>query len=138
MFENLKKREQFFDLWKKRNEPENLGSQEKYIVKAMQEHEEYHQLWNSGDVYQALNFKTSEDPFFHVTIHAMLEKHIDEESPPEVKQAYNHLKNKGIPRHKILHSLGIILGDEIYEMMKQKRGFNVESYSDRMRKFLET
>ncbi len=124
------------EIWKKRGEKKNLSKQDALFLQAMEEHKEYWNLWESGNVYEVLNYK-NEDPFFHITIHALVQKQIDEKEPPEVEKAYKHLLKKGATPHQATHSIGIILADEILQMMKEKTPFNEERYKKRRKKFLK-
>lgn len=137
-FETLKKRERFFEIWKNRDNPELLGDTEKWIARAMKELSQYHKLWEAGDVFQTMNMSAQKDPFLHVTIYSMLYRQMEDNNPPEVKKAYDHLiKKKNVNHEKIMDSIGLILADELREMMVNKAVFDTESYAKRVKKFLK-
>jgi hypothetical protein len=136
-FEVLKKRERFFEIWRQRGSPEGLVDSEKWLAMAMEELALYHGLWETGDVFQALNFKSKTDPFLHVTIRSIILRQLDEKSPPEVEQAYLHLQKKELSRQGILDSLGLVLADQMREMLAKRQVFDEEKYRERLRGFLK-
>jgi hypothetical protein len=135
MFDKLKKKERFFEIWKMRGTPENLDRMEVFIARAMEEHPEFHYLWEKGDVFQLINDRQSEDPFFHMTIHSIVESQLEEKAPQELVFAFDHLLEKGASRHEALHSIGLILADEMLESMKTRKAFDLERYRGRLDKF---
>jgi len=141
MLESLQKQQQFLNIWKKGKKGKKLKEDEKEIYEIMKIHHEYHKVFDSGDIYSMLGKKDREkqNPFFHVILHKMIKKQIEERDPGIVRAVYHHLvNNKGIDSHKVYHGFMIVLADEISEMMKNKVKFNVERYKSRIEKFLES
>jgi hypothetical protein len=136
-FEVLKKRQRFFEIWKQRGSPGSLEDSDRWIARAMEELALYHGLWETGDVFQALNFKSKMDPFLHVTIRSIILRQLGEKSPPEVEQAYLHLQKKELSRQGILDSLGLVLADQMREMLAKRQVFDEEKYRERLRGFLK-
>ncbi len=131
-FENIRKKEQFFSIWEKRRNLAELDSKEVWIARAMEELTQYHSLWESGDVYEVLNFKGRMNPFFHVTVRAMILEQEATGDPPEVAEALAHMKKKGIGRSRAKDSIGVILADEMGEMIKNRSPLNRERYCSRV------
>jgi hypothetical protein len=138
MFDKLKKKERFLEIWKNRANSEIFTTEEKHIADAMEEHREYHKLWNSGDIYQVLNHPGDEDPFYHVVVHSILEQQAEMNSPEEVGDALQHLLKKGASRHEAVHAMGVILADEMFEMLRNQKPFDNDRYRQRLGKFLDT
>lgn len=139
MFDKLTKQEIFLQIWKNRHDKENLEEQHGDILKAMEEHKEYHHLWDSENIYAMLNQVQQENPFLHITLHSILERQIENRNPEEVAKAFHHLtKKKNLSKDKALHSMIVILADEMFVMMKEKRAFDEENYKKRMKKFIST
>ena len=138
MFEELKKQELLFELWKLRENRDTLDKEQLNILNAMEEHKEYHDFFNSANVYEALNQKFDHNPFLHIILHSVLQNQLDSRKPPEVYQAYNHLTiKKKLDPHKAKHSLSVILADELFNTMKHKKPFDEKKYAKRMKKFLK-
>ncbi len=137
MLDKLTKQEVFLHIWKNRHDKENMELQHRDILNAMEDHKEYHHLWESENIYAMLNRKQQENPFLHITLHSILQRQIEDGKPKEVAEAFHHLtKEKQLKEEKALHSLMVILADEMFGMMKEKRPFDEENYKKRMKGFL--
>ncbi|MFP4497565.1 MAG: DUF1841 family protein [Vulcanimicrobiota bacterium] len=137
IFENIKKKEHFLDLWKNKDNKEQFDSDDALMLSIMENHKRFHDVFNSPDVYDILNKKSAEDPFFHITIHYLLQKQLLSQEPPEVKKAFDILSGRGVPEKRILHGLGLVLADEMFTMLKNKASFNENSYRKRIASFIE-
>ena len=139
MFDKLTKQEVFLEIWKNRHDKENMEQQHQDILKAMEGHEEYHHLWESDNIYAMLNQVQQENPFLHITLHSILHRQIKDGKPEEVVKAFRHLTTeKKLTEEKALHSLMVILADEMFNMMKEQRAFDEESYRRRMKTFINS
>lgn len=139
MFDKLTKQEVFLQIWKTRHDKDTLEEQHQDILKAMEQHEEYHHLWESENIYSMLNQVQQENPFLHITLHSMIQRQIDDGKPTEVAEAFRHLiTKKKLTEEKALHSLMVILADEMFNMMKEQRAFDEENYKKRMKIFMKT
>jgi hypothetical protein len=136
MFNKLMLKERFYDLWKKRNNPELFTTEEKHIVNAMKEHDQYYKLWDSGDAYQALNRQGDEDPFSHIITHTMIEKQLEVNTPEEVGDALDSLVKKGLTRHEAVHIIGAIYVQELFSALKSQKPFNNENYKNKLRNIM--
>ena len=137
MFENIMKKDKILNIWKKRQMKESLNEHEKLMIKVMEAHSEYHDFFNKKNIYEILNDWGGEDPFFHLILHWVLEEQIKNNNPPEVSVAFNHLMQKSRDGHRVMHSLGIVLADELNEMLKSNGKFNDERYRERIAGFME-
>lgn len=138
MFESLNKQQFFLDVWQKREQKGSLSREELEILDAMEMHPEFVEYWEMDDIFETLNKGENQvNPFFHITLHNIIKKQIDDNNPAMVGKAYRHLveKKKADP-HEALHSLMIILADEIFNILKHKKAFNQEKYEKRMEKFI--
>lgn len=137
MLDKLTKQEVFLHIWKNRHDKENMEQQHQDILKAMEDHKEYHHLWESENIYAMLNRKQQENPFLHITLHSILQRQIEDGKPEEVVKAFTHLTTKkNLNQEKAMHSMMLILADEMFAMMKEKRAFDEENYKKRINKFL--
>lgn len=137
MFDSLQKQKKLLNVWKKGKKGRKLNDDEQEIYETMKMHPEYHDFLDA-DIFDTLNKREKENPFFHVILHTLLKKQIDKREPGIVRAAYHHLvNNRGIDSHEAYHSLMIILADEMHNMMKSKGKFNMERYKNRIEKFFE-
>jgi len=138
MFENLKKQEHFLKIWEMRHRKDEVSTENREYIDAMEMHPEYREIWDSSNIYEVMNRSDEVNPFLHITLHTILKRQMDNKDPEPVHLVYKHLtEKKGIDSHKAMHSLMLILSDEIYDMMKEKRVFDRKNYEKRMRKFLK-
>ncbi|MCD4783690.1 MAG: DUF1841 family protein [Candidatus Eremiobacteraeota bacterium] len=138
MFESLQKQQKLMDVWKKGKNEIKLKIDEQEIYEIMKMHPEYHKFFDSGDVFNMLNKKEKTNPFFHIILHTLVKKQVDEREPGIVRAAYHHLvNNKDIDSHEAYHGFMIILADEMHDMMKRRGKLNMERYKSRIEKFLE-
>jgi len=68
------------------------------------------------------------NPFLHVTLHAIAENQIQDRNPIEAFQFYNAMLRKKCSRHEAIHLLNIILVKFIFQILKEKKPFPLESY----------
>ncbi|MEI7845617.1 MAG: hypothetical protein WCK35_07425 [Chloroflexota bacterium] len=55
-------------------------------------------------------------------------------NPPETKETYDRLVSSGISDKEAQRLIGIVLSDEMVQMLEAKKFFNPERYSGNLRK----
>jgi Domain of unknown function (DUF1841) len=72
--------------------------------------------------------ETEVNPFLHVILHAVAEKQVEDRDPIEAFQFYNAMLRNKCNRHEAIHLLNIILVKFIFQILKGKKPFPLESY----------
>ena len=57
---------------------------------------------------------------------------IRQNDPPETKQTYDRLIKEGFQKEEVMRQLAVVVGAEIYDVMKNKEPFNQERYIKRL------
>ncbi|RKY81582.1 hypothetical protein DRQ11_15260, partial [candidate division KSB1 bacterium] len=74
-------------------------------------HQEYYNTWEFADVTaeSPYDMETEENPFLHVTLHAVVENQIKQNDPPGVRIVLNQLTAKGHSQHEAVHEIARVL-----------------------------
>jgi tetratricopeptide (TPR) repeat protein len=126
-------RKHFHEIWKKaqNGELQGLNEEEQHLGKIMLDHsEEYFNQFEFADAMadHEYNPESEVNPFLHVTLHAIAEKQIQDRNPIEAFQFYNAMLRKKCSRHEAIHLLNIILVKFIFQTLKDKTSFPLDSY----------
>jgi len=135
IFEALRgiNRKHFHEIWKKaqKGELEGLTEEEQRLGKIMLDHsDEYFNQFEFADALADHKFdpETEVNPFLHVTLHAIAEKQIQDRDPIEAFQFYNAMLRNKCSQHEAIHLLNIVLVKFIFQTLKEKIPFPLESY----------
>lgn len=111
-----------------------LSSEDQVLLEVMRRHPEYYDLWGRLDsVTEQELERDGTNPIIHVMIHQTLENQIAANKPPEVARTVDRLMSSGKTRHDALHEIGVVLIEEIFEIMKFNRPFNQRLYTKKLR-----
>jgi len=126
-------RKHFYEIWKKaqNGELQGLDEEEQRLGKIMLEHsDEYFNQFEFADAMADHEYdpETEVNPFLHVILHAVAEKQVEDYDPIEAFQFYNAMLRKKCSRHEAIHLLNIILVKFIFQTLKEKKAFPLESY----------
>jgi hypothetical protein len=142
VFETLRgiNRKHFYEIWKKaqNGELQGLNEEEQRLGKIMLEHsDEYFNQFEFADAMadHEYNPESEVNPFLHVTLHAIAEKQIQDRNPIEAFQFYNAMLRKKCSRHEAIHLLNIILVKFIFQILKEKKPFPLETYRKTLKEF---
>ena len=134
-FETLRgiNRKHLYDIWKKAQsgELQGLTEEEQRLGKIMLDHsDEYFNQFEFADALADHEYdpETEANPFLHVTLHAIAEKQVQDRNPIEAFQFYNAMLRNKCSRHEAIHLLNIILVKFIFQILKEKKLFPLESY----------
>jgi hypothetical protein len=126
-------------IWESVKRGEQLDGEEKRIADVLSEHPEYEDAWKMGDLLVDIeNDNGASNPFLHIHLHLIVDKQIDEGTPPEVARVARELMDAGKSRHEVVHAIGKVLLPEIYDMMKHKKSFNSTHYIQNIKALLES
>jgi hypothetical protein len=106
-----------------------LDDEDAMLVKALQEHPEYYDLWDQVDeLSEEELIQDGVNPILHVTIHQTIENQLAARNPPVVHETLERLMRAGLSRHEAIHAIGSVLSVEIWEILKEERLFDEERY----------
>jgi hypothetical protein len=135
VFETLRgiNRKHFYDIWKKAQsgELQGLTEEEQRLGKIMLDHsDEYFNQFEFADALADHEYdpETEVNPFLHVVLHVVAEKQVEDRDPIEAFQFYNAMLRNKCRRHEAIHLLNIILVKFIFQILKEKKPFPLESY----------
>jgi hypothetical protein len=132
-------RQHFHYLWRKANKGglDGLTEEEQRLAKVMLAHsDEYFNQFEFADTLadHQFNPESEVNPFLHVTLHAGVEKQIEDREPIEAFQFYNAMVRNKCNRHEAIHLLMTILVKFLFPVLKKKEEFDLDGY----RKLLKT
>ena len=121
----------------KENTLDQLSEEEQMMGKVMLEHEEYHLFFEFADelVDFEFNAETDVNPYLHVIIHTIVENQLKTKEPIEAYQFYIAMQKKKMPRHDIIHLIGLVMTPFILHTFKANKPFDVELYTRLLRKY---
>ncbi len=133
-------RKHFYEIWKKAQKGEWQGSDEEdqRLGKIMLEHsDEYFNQFEFADAMadHEYNPESEVNPFLHVILHAVAEKQVEDRDPIEAFQFYNAMLRNKCSRHEAIHLLTIILVKFIFQILKEKKPFPLETYRKTLKEF---
>jgi len=126
-------RKHFHEIWKKaqKGDLEGLTEEEQRLAKIMLDHsDEYFNQFEFADAMADHEYDpgTEVNPFLHVTLHAVAEKQIEARDPIEAFQFYNAMLRNRCSRHEAIHLLLDIMIKYLFQTLKEKVHFPLDSY----------
>ena len=104
----------------------------------MLEHkDEYFNEFEMADITYDYQYDpdTEENPFLHITFHVVVENQLADKDPIEVLQFYNSMRKKKYPRHDTIHLIAAILAPLIFQVMRERREFDLDNYRALLKKY---
>ncbi|MCJ7572492.1 MAG: hypothetical protein MUO82_11580 [Candidatus Thermoplasmatota archaeon] len=74
----------------------------------------------------------SYNPYLHDAIYEIVENQIREGKPKETKETLDRLMNLGYTRHDAIHKIGVVVVDNICNVLKKKQGFNEKGFAKKL------
>jgi hypothetical protein len=68
------------------------------------------------------------NPYLHQTILEIVDKQIEELTPPETSNTLNRLIDEGFSQEEAKRLIGCIVSSEIFRVLKDKKPFNLERF----------
>ena len=72
------------------------------------------------------------NPLLGEEMKKVVRNQIRQNDPPETKQTYDRLIKEGFPKEEVMRQLAVVVGAEIYDVMKNKEPFNQKRYIKRL------
>jgi hypothetical protein len=126
-------RKHFHEIWEKAQsgQLQDLTEEEQRLGKIMLDHSnKYFHQFEFADALADHEYDPGSEvnPFLHVTLHAIAEKQVEDRDPIEAFQFYNAMLRKKCSPHEAIHLLSSILVKFIFQILKEKKPFPLESY----------
>ncbi len=133
-------RQHSHEIWEKAQsgQLQDLSEEEQRLRKIMLDHsDEYFHQFEFADVLADHEYDPGSEvnPFLHVTLHAIAEKQVEDRDPMEAFQFYIAMLRKKCSRHEAVHLLSTILVKFIFQILKEKKPFPLETYCKTLKKF---
>ncbi len=120
---------------------DHLGPDERRLAKIMLDHgEEFFKDVDFADDYPVgEDSDDSEiDPFFHITVHAIVEDQLEDKDPREVYKFYDAMIKKQTGHHEVVHLIAAILVPLLFKSLAEQKPFATESYKALLIKYKNT
>lgn len=124
-------RKQFFDSWQKWQRGHTMTALEQQIARVIQEHPEYHFLFNNPDKHlqQAYFPELGEtNPFLHLGLHLAIRDQVQLNTPPGIKDIYHQLLKRYDDSLHVEHLMLDCLAEMIWKSQKYQSAPDVEAY----------
>jgi len=133
-------RENLHTLWEiaKNGDLSGLSGEEKWLAKVMLEHQdEYFNQFEMADLTHDHEYdvESEENPFLHITLHAVVERQLEAKDPIEVYQFYNSMRKKKYPRHDTIHLIAAILAPLMLQVMQERKEFDLDIYKSLLKRY---
>ena len=127
-------------LWKivKTGNLNGLSGEDKWLAKVMWEHQDkYFNQFEMADLTHDREYDvdSGENPFLHISFHVIVERQLEAKDPIEVYQFYNSMRNKKYPRHDTIHLIAVILTPLMFQVIQERREFDLDNYRVLLRKY---
>ena len=115
------------------------GKEEILIGEIMEEHPEFTQIWELGDLSAAPHEINGQvvNPFVHTALHLSLELQVDKNEPEEVMEVFQKMMKKGTDRHEVIHQIGGIYASVYFTTFRRGQSFEETSYIELVRELVE-
>ncbi len=133
-------REQMHEIWEKAKsyDLQDLDSEQRHLARIMLEHEdEFFNEFEFADVTAEREYDPDTDvnPFLHIYIHSAVETQIENKDPIESYQFYNAMRKKKCSHHDALHLIGAIFIPFMFNSLKYKKPFDLDSFKKILKKY---
>lgn len=111
-------RQIYIDVWQKQDSKTPLQPLEAQLLDVMQQHPEFHQLFESSEHVLSAEFTGTEgeaNPFLHMGLHMAIREQLQTDRPVGIVKIYQSLLDKNLPRHDIEHKMMTVLADFLWQ-----------------------
>ena len=112
-----------------------LDGEDALIANIMDQHPEFDEIWPLGEFSshpQEVN-GTVVNPFVHTTLHVIVEKQIEMENPPEVKETLKSLLAQGMDHHEAIHRIVTVYADLYFRNFRKGAAFEESIYLEELK-----
>lgn len=114
--------------WKKAQAGEPLDELENEIAQVIQQHPEYHSLFDKGDAICDLDFETTTNPFLHMSLHIGLREQIRCDRPTSMRQRWLHASKHLPDTHDLEHRVMELMANLLWEAQQKQQTIDDADY----------
>lgn len=132
-------RQQFRQAWQKHRRGEALEPLERQIATLLQEHPEYHSLFEGDETCLEQEFHAEEgqeNPFLHLSLHLALREQVGTDRPAGIAAITRSLLLRHGDGHTVEHLMIERLGLILWEAQRQNREPDQQAYLESLRQLL--
>lgn len=132
-------RQYFFTVWQKRQRGETLQALEQIIATVMEEHPEYHALFNDPAATLDKDWTPEQgetNPFLHMGMHISIQEQLGADQPPGIKMLYQQLLHKFGQAHEVEHQMIECLGFVLWQAQTTGKEPDLNDYQACLKKLL--
>ena len=124
-------RQFFFDAWRKYRERQPLSGLEAIALDLMQQHPEYHTIFDSPERYVERDYLPESgvtNPFLHLSLHLAIREQLPIDQPRGIAAHYRRLLEKTGSAHDAEHLIMDCLGEMIWQAQRNRTAPDAEIY----------
>lgn len=126
-------RQQFLDVWQKRQQPESLSAFEHQILDVIRTHNEYESIMDDPDVLDK-DYETDGNPFLHMSLHLGITEQLTTNRPAGIRDIYQSLLKKYDDDHIVQHLLMNVMAEVIWEAQTKQQVPDDKEYLAKLKK----
>lgn len=133
-------RQTYFKVWQKHHLNEKLEPFEKKLLQLIQEHPEYHEIFEHPEKYADHTFtaeNNEENPFLHLGLHLALLEQVSTNRPKGITAVYKDILHAMGDAHHAEHHIMDILAAHIWQMVDQQKQPDEKTYLKQLKKLLK-
>ena len=128
----------FFDSWRKYREQQALSGLESIALELMQQHPEYHALFDHPERYAERDYLPEmgeTNPFLHLSLHLAIREQLPIDQPRGIAAHYWRLLGKTGNAHDAEHLIMDCLGEMIWQAQRRGAAPDAAIYFECLEKF---
>lgn len=131
-------RQMYHDVWKKQQANEPLSALESIIANIINEHPEYHEIFNSAASLEQEYFVEAgkTNPFLHMGLHISLHEQISTDRPAGIRTIYQQLQAKFGEAHDTEHHMMECLTESLWTAQRNNQAPSESDYLIELQRLL--
>lgn len=134
--ERRQMRQQFIDVWQKRQDREQLTPFETQVLDTLYIHPEYQPLLEDPDILDE-DYTTDTNPFLHLSLHLGVIEQLTTNRPAGIRHIYQSLQKRLGDDHQAQHKLMEVMAEIIWEAQQMQQVPNDKAYLAKLNQLLE-
>lgn len=113
-------RQLFLKVWSSKDSPQQLTPLEQQLLLVMQDHPEYHSLFESPESVDQ-DYRTDNNPFLHLSLHLGLIEQLSTNRPLGIRDIYQCLFAKLQDEHQVQHLLIEKMAETLWDAQQNNK-----------------
>ena len=132
-------RQMYHDVWQKKQANKSLTALESMIAQVINEHTEYHKIFNSDASLEQEYFVEDgqTNPFLHMGLHLSLHEQISTNRPAGIRDVYQKLQAKFGNAHDTEHQMMECLTESLWLAQRNNQAPSESAYLAALHQLLE-